>query len=74
MDAHAVLELFNELGKKPSMFSLFRNEFNKFNNTDARILDFIYHLSINLFRHHILMWNIKTLTHTRRFNGRYFLM
>ena len=26
-----------------SILFLFRNEFNKFNNTTARMLDFIYH-------------------------------
>ena len=44
-----LLILFNELGKSdkmrglPSILSLFSNEFNKFNNTGARILDSIYH-------------------------------
>ena len=28
----------------PSILSLFRNEFNKFNNTTARMLDSIYHM------------------------------
>ena len=28
----------------PSILSLFRNEFNKFNNTRARMLDSIYHM------------------------------
>ena len=51
MSAHVLLTLLNELGKRdkmqglPSILSLFRNEFNKFNNTGARILDSIYHLS-----------------------------
>ena len=42
MSAHVLLNLFNELGKRdkmrglPSILSLFRNEFNKFNNTRAR--------------------------------------
>ena len=41
MSAHVLLNLFNELGKSdkmqglPSIFSLFCNEFNKFNNTRA---------------------------------------
>ena len=49
MSAHVLLNLFNELGKSdkmrglPSILSLFRNEFDKFNNTSARILDSIYH-------------------------------
>ena len=43
MSAHVLLNLFNELGEKircealPSIFSVFPNEFNKFNNTGARI-------------------------------------
>ena len=30
-------------------FSLFRNEYNKFNNTGARMLDSIYHMIKNYF-------------------------
>ena len=30
----------------PSILSLFRNEFNKFNNTRARMLDSIYHMTL----------------------------
>ena len=49
MSAHVLLNLLNELGKRDKMrglssiLSLFRNEFNKFNNTRARMLDSIYH-------------------------------
>ena len=52
MSAHVLLILFNELGKRdktrvlPSILSLFRNEFNKFNQTRARILDTIYHMTL----------------------------
>ena len=41
MSAHVLLNLLNELGKNdkmrclPSILLLFRNEFNKFNNTGA---------------------------------------
>ena len=48
------LNLLNELGKSdkmrglPSSLSLFRNEFNKFNNTRARMLDSIYHMTTTL--------------------------
>ena len=35
----------------PSILSLFRNEFNKFNNTRARILDSIYHMTNTLKSH-----------------------
>ena len=51
MSAHVLLNLLNELGKRdkmrglPSILSLFRNEFNKSNNTKARMLDSIYHMT-----------------------------
>ena len=51
MSAHVLLNLLNELGKRdkmrglPSILSLFRNKFNKFNNTRARIL---YDIKISL--------------------------
>ena len=47
--AHGLLNLLNELRKRhkmrgfPSILSLFRNEFNKFNKTRAQMLDSIYH-------------------------------
>ena len=54
MSAHVLLNLLNELRKRdkmrglPSILSLFRNEFNKFNNTRARMLDSIYHMTQRL--------------------------
>ena len=54
MSAHVLLILLNELGKRdkmrglPSILSLFRNEFNKFNNTRARMLDSIYHMTLRV--------------------------
>ena len=54
MSAHVLLNLLNELGKRdkmrglPSILSLNRNEFNKFNNTRARMLDSVYHISDTL--------------------------
>ena len=45
MSAYVLLNLLNAFGKRdkmrglPSILSLFRNEFNKFNNTRARMLD-----------------------------------
>ena len=54
MSAHVILNLLNEFGKSdkmrglPSILSLFRNEFNKFNNTRARMLDSIYHMTNTL--------------------------
>ena len=47
MSSYVILDLLNELGKRdkmrglPSIISLFCNEFNKFNNTRARMLDSI---------------------------------
>ena len=57
MSAHVLLNLLNELGKSdkmrglPSILSLFRNEFNKFNKTRARMLDSIYHMTKTLKSH-----------------------
>ena len=54
MSAHIVMNLSNDLRKRdkmrglPSILSLFRNEFNKFNNTRARMLDSIYHMTLRL--------------------------
>ena len=54
MSAHVLLTLLNELEKRdkmrglPSILSLFRNEFNKFNNTGALTLDSIYHMTLRL--------------------------
>ena len=51
MSAQVLLNLLNEFGKVnkmrglPSILLLFRNEFNKFNNTGAGILDSIYHMT-----------------------------
>ena len=50
MSAHVLLNLLNELRKSdkirglPIILSLFRNEFNKFNNTRARLLGSIHHM------------------------------
>ena len=57
MSAQVLLNLLNELGKRdkmrglPSILSLFCNEFNKFNNTRARMLDSIYHMTNTLKSH-----------------------
>ena len=53
MCAHVLSILSNELAKRdkirglPSILSLFSNEFNKFNNTGARMLDSIYHMTLS---------------------------
>ena len=58
MSAHALLNLLNELGKRdkmrglPSILSLFRNEFDKFNKTRQRMWDSIYHMALRL------LWNL----------------
>ena len=39
----------NKMRGLPSILSLFRNEFNKFNNKGARMLDSIYHMIFKLF-------------------------
>ena len=54
MSALALLNLLNELRKRDKMggvlsiYFLFLNEFNKFNNTRARIIDSIYHMTLQL--------------------------
>ena len=50
MSANILLNLLNECGKRdkmrglPNILSLFPNEFDKFNNTTARMLDSFYHM------------------------------
>ena len=50
MSAPVLLNLLNKLRKKdkmrglPSILSLFRYKFNKFNNTGGRRLDYIYRM------------------------------
>ena len=48
MSAHVLLILLNELGKRDQMRGLRCNEFNKFNDTGARILDSIYCMTLRL--------------------------
>ena len=52
MSAHILLNLFKRAGDKmwglSNILSLFRNEFNKFNNTGAQMLDYIYHMTLRL--------------------------
>ena len=55
MNAHELLNLLNELGKRNKMQDLlsilspfcneFCNEFDKSHNTEARILDTFYHIT-----------------------------
>ena len=52
MSAHVLLNLLNKLGKRdkmqglPSILYLFRNKFNKFNNTGGQMSDSIYHMTL----------------------------
>ena len=54
ISAYVLLNLLNKLGKRdkmrgmPSILSLFHNEFNKFDNTGARMLDSIEHMTLRL--------------------------
>ena len=77
MSAHVLLNLLNKLGKRdklrglPSILSLFRNEFNKFNNTRARMLDSIYHMT-NTLKSHFWRKNFMILSScTQRCYGRH---
>ena len=70
MSAHALLNLLNELGKRdkmrglPSILSLFLNEFDKFNNTRARMLDPIYHMT-NTLKSHFWRKNVRFCHYVR---------
>ena len=77
MSAHVLLNLLNELGKGIKceacrvILSLFRNEFNKFNNTRARMLDSIYHKT-NTLKSHFWRKNVIILSFcTQRCYGRH---
>ena len=77
MIAHVLLNLLNELGKRdkmrglPSIFFPFRNEFNTFNNTRARMLDSIYHMA-NTLKSHFWRKNVIILSLcTQRCYGRH---
>ena len=65
MSTHVLLNLLNVLRKRdkmrdlPSILFLFRKEFNKFNNTGARMLYSIYHMTLKLFCNHI--FGLKTV-------------
>ena len=54
MSAQVLFNLLNELEKTDKMYSrafylFFSNEFNKFNNTGARMLASIFYLTLKLF-------------------------
>ena len=74
MSAHVLLNLFNELKKSdkmrglPSILLLFRNEFNKFNNTGARMLDSIYHMKLKSIKNRFFCVETSRFCHLFR-NG-----
>ena len=71
MSAHVLLNLLNELRKRDKMRGFFRNEFNKFNNTRARMLDSIYHMT-NTLKSHFWRKNVIFLSLcTQRCYGRH---
>ena len=64
MIAHVLLDLLSKLRKRDKMqglwsiSSLFCNEFSKFNNTGAQMLDSIYHMTLRLIKNHF--FGVKT--------------
>ena len=77
MSANVILNLLNEFGKRDKMrglssiLSVFRNEFNKFNNTRARMLDSTYHMT-NTLKSHFWRKNVMVLSSgTQRCFGRH---
>ena len=65
MRAQVLLNLLKRVEEKrlnvglPSILSLFCNEFNKFNNTRAGMLDSFYHMTLRLVSS--LIFDVKTL-------------
>ena len=56
----------------PSILYLFRNEFSKFNNTGARMLDSIYHMTSKLLKNRIFGVKTSRVCHfTQRYGGRH---
>ena len=55
MSTHVLLNLLNKFRKRDKfrsllcILSLFPNNYNKFNNTGARMLDSFYHMTLKLF-------------------------
>ena len=84
MNTHGLLNLLNVLrtsdtmqglSSKPRTLLLFRNEFNKFSNTGARMLDSIYHMTLKLIKKRNF-WheNVKILSSlTQRYNRRLYI-
>ena len=72
MTAYVLSNLLNELKKSdkmrglPSILSLILNSFNKFNNTGARMLYYIYHTTIKLTKKYIFGLKTSTFCHLLR--------
>ena len=59
---------------KPRILSLFRNNFDKFNNTGAQTLDSIYHMTFKLIKNTFWRENVKILLSlAQRYNGRQYV-
>ena len=70
MSAHVLLNLLNELEKRDKMRGL-HNEFNKFKNARARMLDSIYHMT-NTLKSHFWRKNVMIFSScTQRCYGRH---
>ena len=82
MSACDLLNLLNKSRKSdemrglPYIVSLFRDRFNKFNNTGTRTVDSIYHMALNLLKNLFFFWretSIFLLSFTQRDNGRFYV-
>ena len=68
MGTHVLLNLLNVLGKSdkmrglPSILSLFRNEFNKFNNTRPRMLASVNYMKLITLKYHFCHKNVIILS------------
>ena len=59
----------------PKILYLFRNEFNKFNNTVVRIFDSFNHMTIKSLQNRILERQLKYLQYVVQcYNGRHYVM
>ena len=50
----------------PTILLLIRNEFNKFNNTGARMLDSIYHMTLKFIKNRIFGMKTSRFYHILR--------
>ena len=46
LECACILKFIKRVGEKDKMRSIFPDEFNKFNNTGARMQDSIYHMTL----------------------------